>query len=625
MTRQMSLSIVAVPAAAALLLNCGQVLAQLTAPSAPIALSGPTNTGQYGPNGPSNVGTDFFTTFGSSPSVGRTGGMAIFSADTSLITGAVNTGQSGVWMWSGSNTNMVKFTDNPALGGVGAYSTSGVASQIIMNGAGQFAFRDGTGTTGVLYTTSGAPGRLLKALDAAPGTGTTLATFASPGNIMTINASGSVATLATLTTGSGVPAVVATAGPTANNTGYWGGTPGALNLLVRQSDQLNAPGNSPIPNVLVGGIDTGAYSYNDSGKLLFTGAMQGTAVNTNTSSLVGTNQGLMSTRNGYAEVVARRGDAFPDAAGAPATGIATDGTQYRAIATGSAADMNNAGRIVFSSTLRTSANLAPTTNGTAALFSDNTGTLRTIARETFNLPAMSNLGAGLRWGTTYSAAAINAANTIAFTAGGLTGIDPNTGITVTSAANSGLFKVDSSGVFSKVFRSGDSAPAWPAVSGNPALGQVIAGANPLFSGTPSSFVVNALGQMAFTESLSGVGIVTGQVGNNSALFGVDTDGTILLIAQKGMLFHVGPGDDRIVSGISGGLGGPNTTGGNQDGRVSSLDDNGNLVFSLQFADPASGPGATSISSGVFYAHIPAPGAATLLTLGGLLAARRRRR
>ena len=128
----------------------------------------------------------------------------------------------------------------------------------------------------------------------------------------------------------------------------------------------------------------------------------------------------------------------------------------------------------------------------------------------------------------------------------------------------------------------------------------------MFSGTPSNFIMNSSGQMAFVETLTGVGILTGQAGNQSALFAVDTDGSIYLVAQKGMLFHVGPGDDRIVSGVSGGLGGPNITTGNQDGRSSSLDDNGNLVFSLQFADPAVGPGSTSISSGVFVFHIPAP-------------------
>jgi hypothetical protein len=609
--------------AASLIAASGQAHAQ--ALSIPIALSGATYTGQYGPSGPSNVGTDYFTGFNSNPSIARTSGTVIFSADSHLIFGSVNTLQSGIWQWNGSNVLQANIHDNPAMGGAGTYTTSGIAGQLIENASGQFAFRDNTSANGVLYATSGTPGRLLKALDTAPGTGGSNATFASPGNIMAINAGGSVATMATLTTGSGMnPTVVTTAG-SANNTGFWGGTPGSLNLLIRLNDQLNAPGNVPVSNVFMGAFDTSAYSYNDSGKLLITGAMQGSGVNTTGGTTTGTNQGLVSTRNGYAEMIARRGDSFPDSTGATYVGGSTDGVAYKAITTAGGADMNNAGHVVYSSTLRTSTGATPTTNGTAALFSDNAGTNRTIARESFNLPVMSNLGAGLKWGSSYTNAVINGADTVAFTASGLTGTDPVTGTTVTSSANSGLFKMDSTGTFTKVLRSGDVAPAWQAVSGNPALYQSVTGGLPLFSGTPSNMVMNSSGQMAFVEALSGVGIVSGQVGNNSGLFAVDSDGTVILVAQKGMLFHVGPGDDRIVSGVSGGLGGPNSTSGNQDGRLSSLDDNGNLVFSLQFADPALGPGASSISSGVFVFHIPAPGTAALLGLGGIVAARRRRR
>jgi hypothetical protein len=277
-------------------------------------------------------------------------------------------------------------------------------------------------------------------------------------------------------------------------------------------------------------------------------------------------------------------------------------------------DMNNAGRVVYSATLRTSAangGAIPTTGGTIALFSDNTGTNRMIARETSAMPAMTGLAAGLNWGNAYSQAAINAASTIAFNATGLTGTDPLTGTTVTSAANSGLFKMDSSGAFSKVFRSGDAAPAWSGATGNPALGQSTGTVQ--FLGTPTTFAFNALGQMAFVENLQGTGIVTS---NNFALFGVDTDGTICLIAQRGMLYHVGPGDDRIVSGI-----GSMSQSGNEDGRVSNLDDMGNLVFSLTFADTV---GGAVTSSGVFYSHIPAPGSAMLLGVSSLVAFRRRR-
>ena len=62
--------------------------------------------------------------------------------------------------------------------------------------------------------------------------------------------------------------------------------------------------------------------------------------------------------------------------------------------------------------------------------------------------------------------------------------------------------------------------------------------------------------------------------------------------------------------------------GNQDGRASNLDDNGNLVFTLSFSDTM---GGSVTSSGVFYTHIPSPGASGLLAVAGLVAARRRRR
>jgi hypothetical protein len=389
-----------------------------------------------------------------------------------------------------------------------------------------------------------------------------------------------------------------------------------MGLLVRQSDQLNGPGNTLLPNVLVGSFDTSAYAFTNGGKLLWTGALQGTGVNTTGSTTTGTNQGLFSTRNGFAEVIARRGDSYPDATGATFTsGVATDGIAYRSINTGGAMDMNNSGRVVYSATFRTTAGAVPTTGGTAALFSDTSGTLRTIARNLSTVPASIQSPAGdMKWGASWAAAIINSGGTVAFTATGLSG----TGITA-NTNDSGLFKMDSAGNYSKVFRAGESAPAWPAAVGNPALNQSISGANPVFSGTPSNIAMNALGQMAFVNSLSGTGITTGLTGNQTGLFAMDTDGTIYLIAQKGMLFHVGPGDDRIIS--SSGMASINTTG-NDDGRTSSLDDNGNIAFSLSFSDTV---GGAATSSGVFYFHIPSPGAACLLGMGGLVIARRRRR
>ncbi|HMN39888.1 MAG TPA: hypothetical protein PKE29_03520 [Phycisphaerales bacterium] len=588
----------------------------LTGPSWPIALDGSTQTGQYGPNllDTSN-NPQYFTGFSGGVSVIRAGGYVVFAGNTNVLNTSVNSNSSGVWSWVGANSNVAKITDNPALGGVGTYTTSGIASATIAGGTGQFGFRDNTAANAGLYTNSGTPGRLIKALDTAAGTGG--ATFSSVGNIMTMNSSGSIATLATLTTGSGSPAVVSTLGPTANNNGFWAGTPGSLGLLVRQGDQLNAPGNVVLPDVLVGGFDSSAYAYTDSGKLLWTGALQGTGVNTTGGTTTGTNQGLFSTRNGYAEVIARRGDSFPDASGAAFTsGTSTDGVAYRSVNTGTSMDMNGSGRVAYSASLRTSAGTTPATGGTIALFSDNDGTLRTLARHTSPVPAsIQNTAGDLAWGSGLGNVIINSANTVVFSTTGMTG----TGIT-SNVNNAGVYRVSGSGVYSKVYQGGDAAPAWPAAVSDPSLNQVIAGAAPVFSaGTPTSIAMNSAGQLVFVAGLTGAGINSGLTGNQTGLFAMDTDGSIFLIAQKGMLFHVGPGDDRIVS--SSGIGSINQTG-NSDGRASNIDDLGNIVFTLSFSDTV---GGQATSSGVFYFHIPSPGATALLGMGGLLAARRRRR
>src|SRR5262249_7952372 len=134
-----------------------------------------------------------------------------------------------------------------------------------------------------------------------------------------------------------------------------------------------------------------------------------------------------------------------------------------------------------------------------------------------------------------------------------------------------------------------------------------------YNGLQGTPCFNALGDIAFTSLLAGTvaGGVNGQIGNNIGLFFEDPNGLVALIAQKQTIFHVGPGDDRTVLAI-GGL----NSGGGEDGRAMSLNDNGDLVFSLDFTDG---------TSGVFVTHIPAPGSLSLLAASALIAVRRRRR
>lgn len=601
-------------------LCAGQAMGAFVLTSTPIALSGQAY--QNTALGPNQAGAYFSNLTSPNPSIA--GGMVIFRADTNLVQ-SVNGGSGGLWIWNqgnlGLNNKVVQIGD--AAPTTGSYTTSGFNNPLV-NAAGQFAFRDSTSTAGALYSNPGSMGRLLAIGDTAPVIGaTTNPTFSAFGNSMNMNSSGVAATTATIT--GGVPAVITTTGATQNNTGIWAGTPGSLSLLVRQSDPTG------IANVLVGSlgnIGTG-FTFNNNGKLLFSNTLQGTAVVTSGNS---NNTALLSTRNGSLEIVARRGDAFPDANGVLVAGVpAGEAAVYNSISTGaSGSNMNDQGRLVFVSSLRTAstgtpANGTPTAGGSAALFSDHQdGTLRTVARHTQSLPVSTGLS-GLNWGSTFSNPVINGSNTIAFSNGGMTGTDPLTNLPVTSSANGGVFKVDSSGVMTKVYRMGDAAPAYSGASGNPALNQNTG--TVLFGGTPGNIAMNSVGQMAFVAGLTGTGIVQGGIGNNSALFAVDSNGDIFLVAQKHMLFQVAPGDMRIVS--SSGIGTVIGSGG-QDGRGASLDDNGNLVFWLQFTDvivdPSLGGGGDVItSSGVFVFHIPAPGSAGLLALGGLVAARRRRR
>jgi MYXO-CTERM domain-containing protein len=126
----------------------------------------------------------------------------------------------------------------------------------------------------------------------------------------------------------------------------------------------------------------------------------------------------------------------------------------------------------------------------------------------------------------------------------------------------------------------------------------------------SSTAMNSLGQIAFQALLNGNGIAGGPGGNNSGIFAYTPAGGICLVARTADLFEVAPGDFRQISS----LGGIVSSGGS-DGRVRSLNDNGLLVFQLDFTDG---------TSGIFTASIPSPSAAALLALGFLAASRRRR-
>jgi hypothetical protein len=107
--------------------------------------------------------------------------------------------------------------------------------------------------------------------------------------------------------------------------------------------------------------------------------------------------------------------------------------------------------------------------------------------------------------------------------------------------------------------------------------------------------LNASGQVAFTSILTGAGV---NFSNNIALY-AGTPGNIVQIVRKGDLVDVDPGPAVDLQGVSGieflTSGSPATGSGGEDGRNSSFNDSGVLVYRLDFG---------SGGRGIFMSSIP---------------------
>jgi hypothetical protein len=496
---------------------------------------------------------------------GSTAGFqSINNAGQVLFVGTHGASLAGAFLWSGSGNvrQLVSGSTSPDGSAYTAFlSTS-------LNNAGQYAFRDSS----KFYAKIGSSVGLIAAVGAAaPGAGgATFSSLSTPGP--SFNEAGQTVVLGTLT-GSGV----VTTGSGINSTGIWSGQPGSVSLTVRRNDPTN------VADTNVGAIDSTNILFNNNSKLAFTATLQSSTITIPSGTSTGTDQAVISNRNGSMDIVARRGGLAPT--GVSGEAYKTIGaTSIAAAVTNGGMSFNDAGNIVFSSSLRNSAG-ADTVMG---LFTDVSGSMTAIARGGNALPTSAGMS-GVSWGTGFSSVMMNHSGKIAFVASGLTG----TG--VTSSNNAGIFTSEG-GVISTIAR-----------AGSPALGTPTGVSySTTFTQGP---IMNAAGQVAWLSQLTGTGVTTS---NNSALYATDPQGVLYLIARTGNTFEVAPGDVRTVKKIAfisnGGSSG-------EDGRPTVFNDSGMLLYQLDFTD---------LSSSLVVTQIPSPSGTGLLALAGLVAARRRR-
>lgn len=498
----------------------------------------------------------------------------------------------GQFVWSAQTYNVIKARSGVTSSPYGGTFTNSFVGNII-NDAGLWVHREGTGATAKLYVNNGGTyagiargGGTFAAFDAAGGSFADVF-FASPSNGHFLNGSnyafGSTLSGAGTTTAAGV-----------NNTeGLWIGDPtaaGGMKLVLRRNDSLTT-------NTRVGAF-AGQLSVqnnmalNGSGKYALVTAssngLQGSDITA--SSTTGNDQALLSNRSGSLAMIAQRGQVAD----------ASDGAKYRVIGgagSGPIVALNNSGKIAFQTTLREGSITAGVTNH-SALFTDHDGSsLWMVARTgrlipTYSgLPQATGVAGGAAWGTGFNDVLMNDAGKIVFRVTGMTG----TGVTLNT---------NDSAIFTK--NTYDPAPRVLAQANNHADG-ISTLLDVRYQGF-SSLAMNAYGQVVFTASFTGADVIPGTGGTNNALYATDSAGNICLVLRRGFDINGGT-TGSIINSYN------YVSSSNNDGRQATFNDKGQLVVAVAFTDGTNGLYAFSIPSA---SSLPA------LALGGLFAARRRR-
>jgi hypothetical protein len=404
----------------------------------------------------------------------------------------------------------------------------------VLNRAGQTAFYGGLtdGSVGIWSGGSGSLGLIARSGVQAPGAPAGVNLSFSTGvdrfhlDWPKLNNAGQTAFFGALT-GAGVTAT--------NNWGVWSSGSGSLELVARAGDQ--APGLpsgaiygastfSPLP-AFVGGLS-------DAGHIALEANLAGSGV------IVNDSYGIWTGGSGSLTLVTR------SAAHAPGT---LDGVNY--LYPLAAVALNHSGQVAFAARLTGSG--VNSTND-AGLWSSGSGNLELVARSGSQAAGMPS---GVNYSSFPSFSVLNDAGQIAFR-------EFLTGSGVDSTNNLGIW-TDGSGALALVARTGRQAPG------------TAGGVNFFDLNYPA---LNSAGQTAFRADLAGSGVNST---NNRGIWATDWTGVLQLIARRGELLEVAPGDFRTLGDLD------FVTGtGNGDSRPSGFNNLGQLVFWASFMDGSQG-------------------------------------
>jgi hypothetical protein len=523
-------------------------------------------SGQQAPGKPD--GTTFTSFLPFSPLVLNDAGQTAFWARTSD-----SIFSSGIWSEGAGSLNLVAEPGQQASGlpeGV-TYDTFYInSSRIVISDAGITAFNGSSGGSagnqGIWSSGPGSSALIARVGEQATGVpaGVVYAALDFGIPAFVLNDAGQAAFSAYLT-GSGVDL--------SNRNGIWAQRHGNLELVARQGN--HAPGTPD-------GVNFGNFwpglALNKFGQTAFGGFLTGSGVDA-------TNDwGLWSEGSGSLKLVARSGSQAP---GMPDGAVFTGGFGLFGPA------FNNAGQTAFVNFVTGGGVDATNDYG---IWSESSGSLALVAREGDQAPGTPS---GVNFGN-FSETPLNDAGEIAFTAS-------LAGAGVDSTNNRGLWS-GAPGSLALVARTGDHAPGTED-------GVVFRSFTNVVSNTGPSWMFNAAGQTAFNAQLIG----SDGVSAGSGIWATDRSGVLQLVARRGDLLEVAPGDFRTTTGVTFLVDRFTNPTGNSDGRPSAFNNLGQLAFYAGFTDG---------TFGVFVSNrvaIPEPSAISTILMGTLCLNFHRRR